>query len=301
MGGKPTAAFYIALGVVVVALIAFAFWRLTSGPASTNQGPDIVLPYSKGQTKKELEPTDSGSLDAEKIGLTVKEVEWKPAERLPPVPGVAAYAPLDKTDNTVVFAINVWAGWAPIVLANEGFKPGKVWKTPDGKEFKVELRLIDNPVVMRDSYARGDVHIGWGTLDMVPLFMERFVKKDGTPDDPRIMPRVVQQIDWSNGGDGIVVRKKMGGKDLNTVADLKGQRIVLAQNSPSHYFLLNVLLAAGVQPKDVKMDFTATAFQAAAAFNNDKNIAACVSWAPDIYKLTEDEKTGPYKLLVTTA
>ena len=32
--------------------------------------------------------------------------------------------------------------------------------------------LIDDPVAMRDAYAAGDVHIGWATLDMVPLFVE---------------------------------------------------------------------------------------------------------------------------------
>src|SRR5262249_48427366 len=117
MNGKPTPAFYVVLGVVVVALVAFAIWRLSPRPSTTGPGgPDIVMPYQKGQRKKELEPGDSGSLDPEKIGLTEKKVEWKPAERLPPVPGVSAYTPLDKTDNTVVFAINVWAGWAPIVL-----------------------------------------------------------------------------------------------------------------------------------------------------------------------------------------
>ena len=41
-------------------------------------------------------------------------------------------------DNTVRFAINVWAGWSPIILANEGLSAGKVWKTADGKDFKVE-------------------------------------------------------------------------------------------------------------------------------------------------------------------
>ena len=96
--------------------------------------------------------------------------------------------------------INVWAGWSPIILANNGFKPGKVWKTPDGKDFKVELVLIDDPIAMRDAYAAGNVHIGWATLDMVPLFLE------GLRKDSRVMPRVFQQVDWSNGGDGIVVR-----------------------------------------------------------------------------------------------
>ena len=91
--------------------------------------------------------------------------------------------------------------------------------------------LIDNPVAMRDAYASGDVHIGWATLDMLPLFMEGFVDKQGKPRDSRVMPRVYQQIDWSNGGDGIVVRES-----IKTVADLRGKRMVLAQNSPSHYF-----------------------------------------------------------------
>ena len=72
--------------------------------------------------------------------------------------------------------------------------------TRDHPEFKVELILIDDPVAMRDAYAAGKVHIGWATLDMVPLFMEELKK------DSRIMPRIYQQVDWSNGGDGIVVR-----------------------------------------------------------------------------------------------
>ncbi len=60
---------------------------------------------------------------------------------------------------------------------------------------------------MQDAYAAGEVHIGWGTLDMVPLFVERIVGPDGTPKDSRVMPRIYQQVDWSNGGDGIVVRE----------------------------------------------------------------------------------------------
>ncbi len=72
---------------------------------------------------------------------------------------------------------------------------------------------------------------------------------------------------------------------------------MLAQNSPSHYFLLNVLLNGGVQPSEVNMKFTQDAFQAAAAFNADKSIAAVVSWAPDIYNL---EKVKGNKMLVTT-
>ena len=33
-------------------------------------------------------------------------------------------------------------------LANNGLKPGKVWRTPSGQDFKLELVLIDDPVAM---------------------------------------------------------------------------------------------------------------------------------------------------------
>ena len=153
-------------------------------------------------------------------------------------------------------------GLGPIIYANNGFKPGKVWKTPGGKDFKLELVLIDDPVAMRDAYAAGNIHIGWATLDMLPLFLE------GLRKDTRVMPRVFQQVDWSNGGDGIVVRDT-----IKTMADLRGKTIVLAQNSPSHFFVLNALINAGVQPAEVEFKFTQDAFQAAAAFNADKRLA----------------------------
>ncbi|MCR9116093.1 MAG: phosphate ABC transporter substrate-binding/OmpA family protein, partial [bacterium] len=117
---------------------------------------------------------------------------------------------------------------------------------------------------------------------MMPLFMERMTDDDGQPKDSRTMPRVFQQVDWSAGGDGIVVRES-----IKSVKDLRGKKIALAQNSPSHYFVLNMLVAGGVQPREVKFEFTNDAFEAAALYASDKSVAACVSWAPDIYNLAD--------------
>ena len=217
---------------------------------------------------------------------TVKEYSFEAASRLPEVPGTADYTALGKP-RVVQFAVNVWAGWAPIIWANHGSKPKKIWKDAKGGEFQVELILADNPVDMGNTFAAGKVHIGWATVDMLPLVIERLHR------DPRTMPRVFQQIDWSNGGDGIVSRDA-----IKNIADLRGKTVVLAQNSPSHYFLLNMLLNGGVQPSEVHMDFTKDAFQAAAAFNQDKTIAACVSWSPDIYNLTKPGMGN--KLLIST-
>ncbi len=233
--GQPKPAFYVALALVVLGLIGFAIYR-----------SDVVAPNRASRRAGKGQPGGAGAvpIQPKDLGLTqaaesadsttpttVKEYNFKPAEKLPPVKGVSDYTALDKTNNTVRFALNVWAGWAPIVLANEGFKAGKEWKAADGKPFKVDLVLIDDPVKMRDAYAAGGVHIGWATLDMVPLFLQSFVDPQGVPKESKIMPRIYQQVDFSNGGDGIVVRE-----NIKTVADLRGKKIVLAQNSPSHYF-----------------------------------------------------------------
>jgi NitT/TauT family transport system substrate-binding protein len=270
--GSPRPAFFLAVFAIVIALVGLGLWRFGALPGT--KGGKI----SKEEMASQTEAPDAAGI------TTSKEYKYVPAAKLPPVQGISSYKPLQ--DRTVKFAINVWAGWAPIILANNGFKPGKVWKTPGGQDFKVELTLIDDPVAMRDAYAAGNVHIGWGTLDMVPLFMEALRK------DSRVMPRVYQQVDWSNGGDGIVVRDA-----VKSVADLRGKTLVLAQNSPSHFFALNALINGGVQPSEVSFKFTQDAFQAAAAFNADKSIAGAVSWSPDIYNLA---KVKGNRMLVTT-
>ena len=275
--GQPKPAFYAAVFIVILGLVGLALYRY-GAIGSRNQTGQISGDELK-QMQKGAEAPDASGI------TTKKEYNYVPATKLPEVKGISNYTPL--TDRTVRFAINVWAGWAPIIYANNGLKAGKVWKTPSGKDFKVELVLIDDPIAMRDAFAAGNVQIGWATLDMVPLFME------GLRKDSRVMPRIYQQVDWSNGGDGIVVRDT-----IKTMNDLRGKTVVLAQNSPSHYFLLNALINGGVQPAEVNFKFTQDAFQAAAAFNADKNLAGVVSWAPDIYNL---EKVKGNKIIVTTA
>jgi NitT/TauT family transport system substrate-binding protein len=275
--GQPRPAFYVAVFLVILGLVGLAIWRY--GAAGPRGGG--------GQfSSEELKQLAGGAEKPDSSGITtVKEYNFVATAKLPEVKGISNYTPM--VDRTVRFAINVWAGWGPIIYANNGFKPGRVWKTPGGKDFKLELVLIDDPVAMRDAFAAGNLHVGWATLDMVPLFLE------GLRKDSRVMPRIYQQVDWSNGGDGIIVRDA-----IKSMADLRGKTVVLAQNSPSHFFVLNALINGGVQPAEVEFKFTQDAFQAAAAFNADKRLAGAVSWAPDIYNL---EKIKGNRLMVTTA
>lgn len=280
---RPKPLFFVVLVCVILGLVAYGF-RSVIFPKNESVKPGTIS-VDELSDAKGVEAADSN------VPTTVKEYVFKPSEKLPPISQTSGYDPLNA--RTVKFALNVWAGWAPIILQNGGGEPGKLWTTPGGEPFKVELVLIDNPVAMRDAYASGKVHIGWATLDMVPLFMDELKK------DPRIMPRIFQQVDFSNGGDGIVIRRNAAKNPASpTISDLKGKKVVLAQNSPSEYFLLNALVNGGVQPGEVDFIYTEDAFQAAAAFSSDKSIAACVSWAPDIYNLSD---ISGNHMLVSTA
>ena len=313
MAGQPKAPFWLVVWIVILGLVGLAAWRAGmlepfgmgrpevagqrpgpgGGDVPGRAGGDVPRPAGGGTAGGDADGAGGVLFEASDTAVptTVKEYSFKPAEKLPPVKGTSAYKPLE--NETVRFALNVWAGWSPIILANNGFQAGKVWQAPGGKPFKIELVLIDNPVTMRDAYAAGEVHIGWATLDMIPLFLEGLVDRTGAPKDSRVMPRVFQQVDFSNGGDGMVVRE-----GIKTVRDLAGKKLAMAQNSPSQFFALNMLVAGGLQPGDVNMVYTEDAFQAAAACNSQKDLAGCVSWAPDIYNL---EKAKGNRMLVTTA
>lgn len=243
------------------------------------------------QTHSAVAPTAPAASHSEAPDLTgvttVKEYKFIAAERLPAVKGVSAYK-WDEKNKVLRFSYNVWSGWLPVIAANHGTKPNEDSVFFKKYGFKVEMVLMDDPVAARDAFASGDVHTLWGTADMLTLFAGELTR------DSRTAPRIVQQIDWSSGGDGIVVR---GG--IKSVKDLKGKTIVLAQNSPSEYYLTSLLLSAGMKPADVTTRYTATAFEAAAAFVADKNINACVSWAPDIYNIPD--RVAGTRILSSTA
>lgn len=284
MGPTKFAKFLIFLLIVGAAAGALYFFRGSLFPEG--KGPGGIDLDRFRNLSGAAEGSGPEAFDPKGI-TTVSEYKYVPQERLPPVKGVSAYR-WDPKEKIVRFPINVWIGWLPIVAANGGFAPNPESVFAKKYGFKVDLKLIDDPVAARDAYAAGESHVLWGTLDMMVLFAPDLMK------DSRTAPRIYQQIDWSSGGDGIVVRDR-----IQSVKDLKGKTVVYAQNSPSQYFLNNLLLNAGIQPSEVRHKFTATAFEAAAAFVSDPSIDACVSWAPDIYNIPE--KVRGTRILTTTA
>jgi len=136
--GRPRGAFYVVLLLVIAGLVYLGVHRYGGKQGGLGS---LINPSETSHT----EASDTSTV------TTAKEYTYVPAQRLPPVRGISNYKPL--TNRTVRMALNVWAGWAPVIYANGGFKAGKVWHTPGGQDFKVELVLIDDPVAMRDAYA----------------------------------------------------------------------------------------------------------------------------------------------------
>lgn len=277
------------------AIVGFGFY------ASQHRGNVNVQPVTNGNGGGDTTPTGGGSGGGETAGGdtggeapltgTIQDTFKEVGREQLAITGKKGDYAWDAAKPTVVFQLNVWAGWGPVIAANDGFAPGSPNSVFKKYGFDVELRLQDDPVQSAETYATGQAHTMWGTLDMIALFAPQ-LKKVG------LTPKVYQQIDWSQGGDGVVVRSQ-----IRNVKGLAGKTIALCQNSPSHYYILRLLADQGLSHRDVSFRFTQTAFGASNMFATDPTVHACVSWAPDIYTLTDPEKNpgGRARLLSTTA
>jgi NitT/TauT family transport system substrate-binding protein len=280
----------IILTILLLAVVGFGVYRwwdkIAPQTKPQNQSVDVV------KLKQQL---DEGKKAPADIPLLIGTNAATLVERsgIPAVTGVSDYAKAMKDGKPVVeFPINVWPGWAPIIVANAGMEPNDQSVFAKKYGFYVRLAVVDDPVKARDLFASGQSHILWGTLDMIALFAPELVK------DSRTVPVVCQQIDWSAGGDGVVARGEIRNINDLRMKDGKRKKVVLAQNSPSHYLIMSLLVDAGIDPGDVDFKWAADAPSAAKIFVQDTTYDAFVGWSPDIYVVTE--KLKGTRLVVTT-
>src|SRR5882672_8449500 len=280
----------IVLTIILLGVVGFGVYRWW----------DKIAPQSRPQNQ---------SIDVAKVKRTIEDGKRVPADiplligtnaatmversGIPAVSGVSDYTKAAKDGKLVVeFPINVWPGWAPIIVANAGMEPSDQSVFFKKHGFYVRLAIVDDPVKARDLFASGQSQILWGTLDMIALFAPELVK------DTRTVPVVCQQIDFSAGGDGVVSRGEIRSiNDLRMTGGRK-KKVVLAQNSPSHYLIMSLLIDAGIDPGDIDFKWAADAPSAAKIFVQDGSFDAFVGWSPDIYNVTE--KLKGTRLVVTT-
>ena len=280
----------IVLTIIILAVVGFGAYRWWDKIAPTGKSRTVSIDTEK--MKKDLAAPAASDISS-KLLAGDKAVSLVDGSAIPPVTGVSDYdKPMKDGKLIVQFPINIWPGWAPIIVANNGLdaNEGSIFLKKYG--FYVKLSIVDDPVKARDLFASGHSHILWGTLDMMALFAPELVK------DSRTVPVICQQIDWSSGGDGIVARGDIRNINDFRMKDGKRRKVVLAQNSPSHYLVMSLLIDAGIDPAQVDFKWAADAPAAAKIFVQDQSFDAFVGWSPDIYTVTD--KVPGTRLVVTT-
>ncbi|MEO1260678.1 MAG: phosphate ABC transporter substrate-binding/OmpA family protein [Bacteroidota bacterium] len=172
----------------------------------------------------------------------------------------------DAPADVINIGVVTWGGYAGGQYFNEGFKANKNSRFYKKYGFGVDFKVLDDFAVSRDAFVRGDVDLLWATIDAFPTEAGELAQ---------YQPQVVFQADWSRGGDAIVARR-----GLNSVADLRGKKIAVAELTPSHSFLLWLLEAGGMTLDDVEIAAQASAIDAAEAFKAQQ-VDAAVVWSPD--------------------
>ena len=282
----------LVLTVLFLAVVGFGVYRWW--PQIAPQARPQIQSFDPAKVREERAKASAPPEDIMKILLAgTNPAALVERSGIPAVSGLGDYAkPMKDGKPIVEFPINVWPGWAPIIMANAGMEPNDQSVFAKKYGFYVHLSIVDDPVKARDLFASGKSHVLWGTLDMIALFAPELVK------DSRTVPVVCQQIDFSAGGDGVVARG-----EIHSVNDLQSsggrrKKVVLAQNSPSHYLIMSLLTDANIDPGNIDFQWTADAPSAAKLFVQSTTFDAFVGWSPDIYNVTDKLKGS--RLVVTT-
>ncbi len=188
-------------------------------------------------------------------------------------------------DNTLRVQLVTWGGYGPGLYFNEGFRPNTRSRFYKDYGFKVDFKVENDLLTALNAWFAGEYDVMVQTADAFPLYT--------APDDINALrPRAFMQVDWSRGGDAIIVKR-----GIESVNDLKGKTIAVAVPSPAQTLLISSLEAAGLDYSDVRVVKTADNLKAAELFRTN-DIDAAVVWSPDDIIATRDVPGS--KILLTT-
>ncbi|MBI5219830.1 MAG: OmpA family protein [Bacteroidia bacterium] len=174
-----------------------------------------------------------------------------------------------KSGDAIKIGVVTWPGYAAGQYMNNGFDPNTECRYFKDYGIMVEYKVLDDFTASRKAFESGDIDLLWCTVDALPTEMG----KAGTL--ASYNPKFLFQADWSRGGDAIVVRT-----GIENVNDLKGKTVSVAQGTPSHSFLIELLKTNSLTLTDIKITYVADAIQSANLFKQQA-VDAAVVWSPD--------------------
>lgn len=158
-------------------------------------------------------------------------------------------------NQELTIAHSTWVGYGPLYIARD-----KGFFEEEGLD--VDLVVMEDVKTRMPALAAGRIDVAVTTIDTVLAFY--------SPEHPL---SYLFALDDSRGGDGIVA-----GKDIKTIADLKGKSIAFTEGSVSQFFLSVLLKDAGMKLSDINA-LNMSAGDAGAAFVAQK-VDAAVTWEP---------------------
>ena len=178
-----------------------------------------------------------------------------------------------------------WGGYAPGLYFNEGAQANTASQFYKDYGFKVEFKVENDLINALNAWISDEYDVIVQTADAFPLYTAPAEIND-------FQPRAFMQVDWSRGGDAIIVKR-----GIDKINDLKGKKVAVAVPSPAQTLLLSALEAAGMSYEDVSVIKTSDNLKAAELFRSD-DVDAAVVWSPDDILATRDVPGS--KILLTT-
>jgi NitT/TauT family transport system substrate-binding protein len=280
MAGEAKPGFYVAVAVVVLGLVGFAYYRYNYTSPSQSSSP-----LTATETTSKPNETRSDELEG-KLAASVE------------IPDLGPAGTYQLQGDTLDVEISDWPGYAPLIVANGGLEPN-----PDSYffrkyGFKLKITVSEAEAEAWQAINSGKNAVSVTTVDVLALYADQ------------LKVEVPIQLDFSRGGDGILTRK-----DITSINQLKGKILTVAQFTESDFFIRFLAQEAGLEvkplqgmsdppdPERINLLFTTTAFDAADVFvsslkNGDNMISGAVTWAP---KTTEVPQAYPNQVRLLTS
>jgi NitT/TauT family transport system substrate-binding protein len=180
-----------------------------------------------------------------------------------------ALSKIFSSTDELSIGLNTWSGFAPIVWMNGGLEPNENSRLYKEYGIKLTIKIVDVFDDSRNNFKSNNLDLVYCTTDVLPIEM------NPTSSMADVEAEQYLQVDWSRGGDAIIVTK-----GIKTVADLKGKTISVAIGTASHTLLIKVLETNGLTMNDVKVKQVSDGIESAKLFKAGV-VEAAVVWSPD--------------------